>query len=380
MKVNINKNKFKISVALFLVLLIVSCIGLYYGQGKLSNTFGFIATIIMALIISVLNMLEVHYDDNNRIKLLKKIVIIGTIFSSFIMAELLNSINMFEIDIKFIFLNIVIIAMIYFIIFIFTSKEKLAIIISNSLIFLLAFTNLLVTKFRGTPFVPWDILSIGTAATVAGSYSFVITPRVVLSIFILIFNIVVALKLKNNKISKKKKIIISLSSLAISCSFLFVFLNTNIIIDYFNITNDLWDIVGDYKRKGVILSISLKSRDLLTEKPDEYSEEKVAEIIENIDAITVSAALEEEKKVKPNIVVIMNESLSDLRVIEDFETNEEVFSFIYSLDENTIRGNLHVSVFGGGTPNTEWEFLTRQFYGIFTIWQCTLSTICTWKN
>ena len=34
-------------------------------------------------------------------------------------------------------------------------------------------------------------------------------------------------------------------------------------------------------------------------------------------------------------------------------------SYFYSLDENTIRGNTYVSVFGGQTPNSEWEFLTN---------------------
>lgn len=34
-------------------------------------------------------------------------------------------------------------------------------------------------------------------------------------------------------------------------------------------------------------------------------------------------------------------------------------SYFKSLKENTIRGNTYVSVFGGQTPNSEWEFLTN---------------------
>ena len=34
-------------------------------------------------------------------------------------------------------------------------------------------------------------------------------------------------------------------------------------------------------------------------------------------------------------------------------------SFFKSLEKNTIRGNTYVSVFGGQTPNSEWEFLTN---------------------
>jgi len=61
---------------------------------------------------------------------------------------------------------------------------------------------------------------------------------------------------------------------------------------------------------------------------------------------------------KPNIIVIMNESLSDLRVDGDFTTNEEFMPFMDSLEENTIKGYSYVSVFGSGTSNTEYEFLT----------------------
>ena len=34
-------------------------------------------------------------------------------------------------------------------------------------------------------------------------------------------------------------------------------------------------------------------------------------------------------------------------------------SYFNSLEENTIKGNTYVSVFGGQTPNSEWEFLTN---------------------
>jgi len=34
-------------------------------------------------------------------------------------------------------------------------------------------------------------------------------------------------------------------------------------------------------------------------------------------------------------------------------------SYFKSLNKNTIRGNTYVSVFGGQTPNSEWEFLTN---------------------
>lgn len=60
----------------------------------------------------------------------------------------------------------------------------------------------------------------------------------------------------------------------------------------------------------------------------------------------------------PNIIVIMNESLADLRVLGEFSTNIDYFPFIRNLTRNTIKGNLYMPVTGAGTSNSEFEFLT----------------------
>ena len=62
----------------------------------------------------------------------------------------------------------------------------------------------------------------------------------------------------------------------------------------------------------------------------------------------------------------MNESFSDLSVIGNFPTNTEYLPYFRSLTENTIKGNLHMSVFGAQTPNSEWEFLTSNSMAFVT--------------
>ncbi len=71
-----------------------------------------------------------------------------------------------------------------------------------------------------------------------------------------------------------------------------------------------------------------------------------------------SAADTEQEKKLPNIIAIMNESLTDFSSVGGIETTQEILPFISSLTENTVRGNLYISMFGGGTANSEFEFLT----------------------
>ncbi len=61
---------------------------------------------------------------------------------------------------------------------------------------------------------------------------------------------------------------------------------------------------------------------------------------------------------KPNIIIIMNESFSDLMAVGDMEVTKDYMPFFRKLKENTIKGYTYSSVFGGNTANSEFEFLT----------------------
>ncbi len=74
------------------------------------------------------------------------------------------------------------------------------------------------------------------------------------------------------------------------------------------------------------------------------------------DTETVDSVEEDDY---PTIIVIMDESFSDLRVLgSNLQTNIEVTPFLDSLNENVIKGYALSSVFGGNTANSEYEFLT----------------------
>ena len=79
--------------------------------------------------------------------------------------------------------------------------------------------------------------------------------------------------------------------------------------------------------------------------PDKEIEEKFPDYVEK------------NKTTNPNIIVVMNESLADIDVFGDTNTNKQIFTNINSLT-NTIKGNTFVDIRGGGTADTEYDFLT----------------------
>ena len=60
----------------------------------------------------------------------------------------------------------------------------------------------------------------------------------------------------------------------------------------------------------------------------------------------------------------MNESFADYEDIGNgLDLSEDNMPFIHSLTENTIKGYAYASIFGGNTPNSEYEFLTGNTMG-----------------
>ena len=104
---------------------------------------------------------------------------------------------------------------------------------------------------------------------------------------------------------------------------------------------------------GFTLNFTLALRESFPAKPAGYSAESIAALEAEYPAPAAPG-----EAVKPQIIAIMNESYTDLQVLGSFETDRPVTPFADSLTENTFRGYAYSSVYGGTTPNSEYEFLT----------------------
>ena len=140
----------------------------------------------------------------------------------------------------------------------------------------------------------------------------------------------------------------------LSSAVFIVWLNTS--SAFFNNVSSLsWDHsigISDY---GYILYFVANAGEAGVQEPDGYSVQKVDEILSkyNEDSINYTSHTK-----SPNIIMIMNESFSDLSVLGNFRTNREVMPFFDSMDKNVVKGYVESSVYGGYTANSEFEFLT----------------------
>ena len=367
MKVSFNK---KLCI-IFSIISSLLCIGviclhkLYY----VDNTFHFIyfaISILFCIAICAVQSIDFTLTPENNKKFMIITSIISIVFICFTV-ELLNTNNMFTIGINKLLFNFLIIALLYLIIFAITNRLRLTLITSNIILFILGFAIYMVSMFRGTPLSLLDILSLQTGISVAFTYKMSFDFYFVLA-FISLILITSIISKVNYKYDKKYKLFRILSLLG--CTLLiFVFYTTNF-ISIFNLYTYLWIPENEYKTNGFLASFIKQVKDIRIVEPEDYSLKLIADItktdyLSEMQNSTTIPTVQSDAD-KPNIIVIMNESFSEMAVHRNFATSEDYIPYLRTILASTISGYVHSSVYGGRTPNSEWEFLTNNSMAFFS--------------
>ena len=225
-------------------------------------------------------------------------------------------------------------------------------------LYILAAVDYYVLQFKGAPLLlPQDLTAWRTAAAVVSNYHIGFAKSVACGGILLTVILLLLWRMEPLKLSLKKRGIFAGGYVLLTAAWLVAFYRYDVKLTFADMDDDIfwWSLEGSYQDFGYATSTAILAKSMIFEKPEGYSVEAVEEIGEEITEAAQSVPVGTTPE---NLIVIMNESLSDMRVIRDFETNEEFFPFLKSLTENTIRSNLYVQVFGGGTSNTEYEVLT----------------------
>lgn len=268
------------------------------------------------------------------------------------------------------FFNIVLFLLVTMVLFLLTGKLKTAHRIVYGVVMIYGIANSYVVRFRTNPIVPWDIFSWKTAASVADNYNFMPDTRMV--VVTLVFLVAIALfhfiKVKVTRFVFWKRLIPA-ALVAVVLSLFAGTLQQESFQNSHRLYNKLFTPVYMTDVDGMAVTFVMNLAYMSIDKPEHYSDSEAQAVLDSYGAggamteDTDPAAKDDTQKDEelPNIIVMMNESFSDLSVLGDFETNEDYMPFIHSLEqgaENTVTGMLNVSVCGGNTANTEFEFLT----------------------
>ena len=238
------------------------------------------------------------------------------------------------------------------------SKIWTASIFCGLLPIVFALINYFKLSFRDEPLLPWDLFLSKEALGINQNLNLTLAPHHLLILIILagILFLPIYLRKLDSPLAFKNRLLVSLFSFSLFFSlFHFVYLNEENLVNL-NIEDLRWNQSENYQENGFLNGFFINMKNIMIEKPGNYSFASIDSILEDYPGQKVMASVTSKasKNIEPNIIFIMNESLFDPTQLSNVDFSTSPVTNIKAMQE----GHLLVSEFGGGTANTEFEVLT----------------------
>lgn len=209
---------------------------------------------------------------------------------------------------------------------------------------LLALLNLALLQFRGTALQWQDIGSWRAALNVAGGYRLALSPKIVVLAVLWLWTLA-ALHWAGGLCAGAPRSAGFRAALGLGAAAAGVLLWVSPLIPASGVTSSYIS-----TQNAFVANLFLQSRDLPLKKPKNY-EAQLQQLGQYSSDVGTKVAE------TPDIVVIMNESFADLRCY-GAQIAPEIYRDWDEILARSAHGTAYSSVFGGNTPNAEYEFLT----------------------
>ena len=260
-------------------------------------------------------------------------------------------------------LNIAFYYWLFLFVFFIAGRTSISMAICVSAIAIIGVGNYFVVMFRSNHIVPWDIYSFETAMSVADNYVFSVDWALAEHIAMFILMLIVGVR-TNIRLNKKILRPILTVAMCIPAYFYISYLWQDNLERNTGLNDTLFNAKYMHSKDGFFVSFILDIHFLQIEEPKNYSDEYALSLLNEQEVEKVETPEE-----LPDIIAIMDETFSDPAVLGEFETNKDYMPFVHSILRgevaNTISGYTDVSVLGGNTANSEFEFLTGNSMAFF---------------
>lgn len=260
-------------------------------------------------------------------------------------------------------LNIAFYYWLFLFVFFIAGRTSISMAICVSAIAIIGVGNYFVVMFRSNPIVLWDIYSFETAMSVADNYVFSVDWALAEHIAMFILMLIVGVR-TNIRLNKKILRPILTVAMCIPAYFYISYLWQDNLERNTGLNDTLFNAKYMHSKDGFFVSFILDIHFLQIEEPKNYSDEYALSLLneQKVEKVETPEEL-------PDIIAIMDETFSDPAVLGEFETNKDYMPFVHSILRgevaNTISGYADVSVLGGNTANSEFEFLTGNSMAFF---------------
>ena len=298
-----------------------------------------------------------------------------------IVIESLNRKSVFSafsymIDKPFLFMFNVLIIMLTLSVAMYFKREIFVLTLMSVVWLLFGVINFVILHFRVTPFSAVDFTLISSAISVSGHY---LTAFNVMMIFFAIAILVISLiclfkrtPCFQKNTTKKAYMLSTLVILTLAAGIVVMHKSsTSVQALAENYTN----ISEAYENYGFVYCFANSIIDTGIKKPEDYSEESMAQIKDSIKDTGT-----DEPEVKPDIVMIQLESFFDICDVKGVSFSRDPLPNFHRLQKEYSNGQLTVSTVGAGTVNTEFEVLTGMSQHDFGVSEYPYKTVLKSKT
>ena len=220
--------------------------------------------------------------------------------------------------------------------------------------------NFYTLQLRGEPFLPWDLAQVSEAAGVASAAGIKIQTSMIVTVVVELALMAGSFFLYRGRHKQRwlPRVAGSAATAAALCLLIFGVYLQPAVCQAIGIVPDAWMQDRYYRYYGVVTGFMTNLSNLEIDKPDDYSEEAVDAILDNVDesqkfstsplyptSYAATTAKDEQVK-KPTIIYVMDESYWD------------VSANLHALQQTSAYGRAYSPSFGGGTCDVEFEALT----------------------
>lgn len=296
-------------------------------------------------------------------------------------AETLSLSGVAGLEEGFFLLNALIYLFAHLVLYLVVRNTRIACLLVLLVVVGFSIANHYVIAFTGIPITFGDLMSVGVGMAVAGGYTYTLDPAVVACLIAAFVYAALLIAIPCSKIQvsfRSNQMALALVAVAAVGMGAYLYGDEDA---WSRIDTHEWNPAYPYLHYGFAASLASDVASASTVEADGYDSDALWRTDESSGVTQVNVghgyvteadgapAYREATEESPNIVVVMNESFSDLTsYLEGYETSTDPMPFVRSLmqQENVISGTCAVSSdMGTGTANSEFEFLTGNSMAYF---------------
>jgi hypothetical protein len=277
-----------------------------------------------------------------------------------------------------------------------SGRKGIAMMPAHVFFFVIGLSQYFVRQFKNSAILPNDLLVVETAASVGFQYRYALDPRSMMAIAISALSVFSMSILTGDWVTSpqgcvhggnpagegagggaratdgRRTLTGILVGIACAAACMGLVSLPNYMRD-FGVEIMYWYSIRYYERQGFLPTFIAIWQDMPIHKPDDYDEKSakkaMRELSRGYEDTTAQdkgrlAAVEQFSEEDISIVAVMNESFSDLSEFSGIrKAGYKGPRFFKSVPDALFRGKLFVNVHGGGTCNSEFEFLTGNSIG-----------------